>query len=73
MCRFKRLRRVSMLALSMFQYILCVGSRIVRENNGLYKYVFQYILCVGSRLIIEASAVDDVEFQYILCVGSSKR
>ena len=32
----------------MFQYILCVGSRLDHKIFNLSSTMFQYILCVGS-------------------------
>ncbi len=34
----------------MFQYNICVGSRIIREIKRMYDQLFQYNICVGSRL-----------------------
>ena len=34
---------------SLFQYILCVGSRAIDLRNSEILERFQYILCVGSR------------------------
>ena len=35
-----------------FQYILCVGSRVLEYLHIDIVSVFQYILCVGSRFMI---------------------
>ena len=55
----------------MFQYILCVGSRITLVPEIITLVPFQYILCVGSREEQEVKNRLKIWFQYILCVGSS--
>ena len=48
MCRFKHIHIEDAEVVERFQYILCVGSRIVHNAEKVNEIAFQYILCVGS-------------------------
>ncbi len=50
MCRFKDTNSASACLITLFQYIVCVGSSWTYFGNGSNQVLFQYIVCVGSRL-----------------------
>ncbi len=50
MCRFKYLHWFYSKSYREFQYIICVGSRRVKQRVVKLLHKFQYIICVGSRL-----------------------
>ena len=70
MCRFKYNSFFNNYYSDAFQYILCVGSRVLNKENTKRKTLFQYILCVGSRRGEREMEELIYKFQYILCVGS---
>ena len=52
MCRFKALFTFFFISLTLFQYILCVGSSLCQSSLVESLFLFQYILCVGSRICL---------------------
>ncbi len=71
MCRFKEDLAFNLISLSLFQYIICVGSSSVFSLVILQLYQFQYIICVGSSSHTRYQVALKLLFQYIICVGSS--
>ena len=63
--------RINARDLNLFQYILCVGSRLTKTYIEGKINEFQYILCVGSSVATALEYLLVNRFQYILCVGSS--
>ncbi len=70
MCRFKINIYEYKLNFFRFQYIVCVGSRILRHHYLFQTAPFQYIVCVGSSNLQFLQNVLLDGFQYIVCVGS---
>ncbi len=69
MCRFSNKWFWEGISIELFQYILCVGLALLREQQRCHGHISIHLMCRFSYSFPADEPYAAELFQYILCVG----